>query len=1114
MAQLHPYTNEQTLVELLVCTWRLLRNDIVYLGSVDPALLSPLLSHESIPVRYVTIQLLSLYCDSADAQTTKVIKDSLGTESIHIRLNRESLVDLRIFEVEEACRLDRLKELLKQAPQTHESISRASLPRNIVEIAGVLLPRLGKVPDRQSRMPSMSKTTRSNMSELARAISCADAVLVEGISGSGKTFLVEELAKSVGKYKDIVRIHLGPQTDTKLLLGTYVTSSVAGQFSWQEGILTTAVKQGRWLLIDDIDKASADALSILLPLLEQRTLLIPNRDEVVQASPGFKIIATRRTEPSLRSAVKLLGARLWTVVQVEALPASELKEIICDKFQLLLELADMILEVYEAVCKAMMEVVVTRHFRETSIRAIGIIDLLKWCRRINALLIANSVQHADAPLPQAVYDNIFCEAVDCFASSRSAPDTTRKLVQAIGSSLGVPPEKVDLYLQSHRPLLEDCAASLTVGRASISKTSAVKYGKRRPFAETGQSKRLLEQLIISVNLCEPLLLVGETGTGKTATVQKLADTVGKTLTVINMSQQTETGDLLGGYKPIDTRTLAIPLLERFESLFDRTMSSTRNARFLREMRRMFHKGQWARFTAILGEAVKKALAKLDNGTPSATEIELVSEQKKKRRHNPDLLSAWTDFAQDLETFDIMHSQLKKSFAFAFVEGILIRALRNGDWVLLDELNLAAADTLESIHGLLQDGGSIVLSEKGDIEPVRPHPDFRLFSCMNPATDVGKRDLPQGIRSRFTEIFVNSPDSDMQDLLEIIKKYIGPICLEDDRACLDVAHLYMRAKTMAAENRLVDGAKVRPHYSIRTLARTLSYVNDVAGIYGLRRSLYEGFCMAYLTLLDTSSSDLLHAVIKEYTILRVPHAKSLLNQIPKMPLEGQWLQFKHYWLPKGPLDPVTDTRYVMTPSVENNMLNLARAATTHKYPILLQGPTSSGKTSMIEYLAACTGHDFVRINNHEHTDLQEYLGSYSSDEHGNLAFQEGILVTALRQGHWLVLDELNLAPSDVLEALNRLLDDNRELLIPETQEVVKPHPSFVLFATQNPAGLYGGRKHLSRAFRNRFLELHFDDIPEEELEVILCQRCQIAPSYCKRIVEVYKVRTEKKLVLPP
>lgn len=70
---------------------------------------------------------------------------------------------------------------------------------------------------------------------------------------------------------------------------------------------------------------------------------------------------------------------------------------------------------------------------------------------------------------------------------------------------------------------------------------------------------------------------------------------------------------------------------------------------------------------------------------------------------------------------------------------------------------------------------------------------------------------------------------------------------------------------------------------------------------------------------------------------------------------------------------------------------------------------------------------------------------------------GVLVEAMRKGYWIILDELNLAPTDVLEALNRVLDDNRELFIPETQTVVKAHPGFRLFATQNPPGLYGGRK---------------------------------------------------------
>ena len=65
----------------------------------------------------------------------------------------------------------------------------------------------------------------------------------------------------------------------------------------------------------------------------------------------------------------------------------------------------------------------------------------------------------------------------------------------------------------------------------------------------------------------------------------------------------------------------------------------------------------------------------------------------------------------------------------------------------------------------------------------------------------------------------------------------------------------------------------------------------------------------------------------------------------------------------------------------------------------------------------------------------YLGTYVSNATGNLVFQEGPLVTAVRKGHWVVLDELNLAPSEVLEMLNRLLDDNRELMVPNTQKVI-------------------------------------------------------------------------------
>jgi midasin len=579
--------------------------------------------------------------------------------------------------------------------------------------------------------------------------------------------------------------------------------------------------------------------------------------------------------------------------------------------------------------------------------------------------------------------------------------------------------------------------------------------------------------------------------------------------VINVSQQTEVSDLLGGYKPVNTKLVAIPIQEVFENLFIATFSKKKNEKFSQILSKCFNKSQWKNVIKLWNEAFKMAKELLTKQDQDSDEDGAPKKKRKLKSHEKTiLLDKWIELQAQIKDFEVHAVSLENSFVFNFVEGSLVKAVRDGEWLLLDEINLASSDTLESIADLLTSTiieRSILLTERGDIESIKAHPDFRIFGCMNPSTDVGKKDLPLSIRSRFSEIYVHSPDRDMHDLLMIVEKYIGRFAVGDDWVVNDVAQLYLEAKKLSESNKIVDGANQRPHFSIRTLTRTLTYVCDIVSIYGLRRSLYEGFCMAFLTLLDLKSEALLKPIIEEHTIGKLKNAKSVMSQCPPLPANDSenYVQFRHYWMKRGKQEIVPQPNYIITPFVEHNLLNLVRATSGRRFPVLVQGPTSAGKTSMIHYLANITGHKFVRINNHEHTDLQEYLGTYISDSTGKLTFQEGVLVKALREGHWIVLDELNLAPTDVLEALNRLLDDNRELFIPETQEVVRPHPDFMLFATQNPPGIYGGRKILSRAFRNRFLELHFDDIPQDELEIILKERCKIAPTYGKKIVEVYK-----------
>ncbi|KAG8891335.1 hypothetical protein FRC01_014758, partial [Tulasnella sp. 417] len=400
---------------------------------------------------------------------------------------------------------------------------------------------------------------------------------------------------------------------------------------------------------------------------------------------------------------------------------------------------------------------------------------------------------------------------------------------------------------------------------------------------------------------------------------------------------------------------------------------------------------------------------------------------------------WKAFEQDVATFEAQHILAKSKFVFTFVEGPLIKALRQGHWVLLDEINLASSETLEAITPLLQSPtSSITLTEQGSLTPIPRHASFRIFASMNPATDIGKKDLPPNLRSRFTELWVPPPDDDKEALLAIVKQYIGHCTLADPAAIMDVAEFYTEVRRLTESRAIADGSNKRPHFSMRTLARALTFTADVTPVFGLRRALWEGCLMAFTMTLDAKSADIVKPLAERWILRGVKNVSSVLSSIPMLPKglsRDDVVQVGPFWLQRGPLPLQNVEDYILTPSVQRKLIDLSRIILTRRFPVLIEGPTSAGKTSAIEYLARRTGHRFVRINNHEHTDIQEYLGTYVSDpDSGKLVFHDGLLVRALREGHWIVLDELNLAPTDVLESLNRLLDDNRELVIPETQEI--------------------------------------------------------------------------------
>ncbi|XP_030747857.1 midasin-like isoform X2 [Sitophilus oryzae] len=969
---------------------------------------------------------------------------------------------------------------LNQQPIIHKS---PNTPKDVVNVAGVYISASNR-PKKDLLLEVSS--TLNNLRKIAVGLSSNKALCLQGPVGSGKTALIEHLAAKTGKKlgEDFIKIQLGDQTDSKMLLGTYRCTDIPGEFLWQPGVLTQAVIDGSWLLMEDIDLANMDIASVLTSLLENSALSVPGYRDLVPVKPGFKLIVTQRLIPTLTGYHKkhsgplsLLDKQLLQIF-IDPLTSDELKYILHAHYPKFDTISDRLINVFKLFSSESINILPTKK----SGRLISTRDFFKWCSRA---IIDYDVKSQESAL------KILQDAMDVFCCWIPDEKLSLNLSKEISAHLGIVEQKAEYFYKNYKPTMQLSSNSLTAGRASLSRDHTM-YSRKDRLCFTRPASVMLERIMCCVKLKEPVLLVGETGTGKTSSVQFLASSLGKKLVVINMNQQSDSADLLGGFKPVDLKLIITPIKNEFYELFSDFFKIEPNKLYLSKIDFAFNNQRFKELVRLMQTSTVAAVRRLNEKMKESLDEGRLDKEK-------ELLNRWENVRDKLRKLEIQVKQAN-ALSFAFIEGSLVKAVQEGSWVLLDEINLANAETLECLSGLLEGNeGSLCLVERGDKKPIQRHPNFTLFACMNPATNVGKKDLPMGLRNRFTEFYVDEL-TEKSDLMLLVNSYLQALALKENEISRIVQfYLHIRAEMQTT---LCDGLGHKPHFSLRSLCRALIIASkNPCGNF--KRSLYEAFCLSFLTQLDSDSYRTVETMIAKYMIGDFKALKAVLRQPIPEPVEkgSKYLQFEGYWIKKGCLEANVPDDYILTESVRKNLKDLARIVSIGKLPVLLQGDTSVGKTSLIMYLAKSSGNKCVRINNHEHTDLQEYIGSYVANSTGKLVFREGVLVEAMRKGHWIILDELNLAPTDVLEALNRVLDDNRELFIPETQETVKADENFMLFATQNPPGTYGGRKTLSRAFRNRFVELHFNEIPPTELEVILHKRCAMPPSYAKRMISV-------------
>lgn len=154
-------------------------------------------------------------------------------------------------------------------------------------------------------------------------------------------------------------------------------------------------------------------------------------------------------------------------------------------------------------------------------------------------------------------------------------------------------------------------------------------------------------------------------------------------------------------------------------------------------------------------------------------------------------------------------------------------------------------------------------------------------------------------------------------------------------------------------------------------------------------------------------------------------------------------------------------------------------------VLLKGPTGSGKTKLADTLSSVFSQPMHSINCSVDMDAEALLGYKTiaeKDGKNTIEFIEGPVIEAMKKGHLLYIDEINMAKPETLPILNGVLDYRRMITNPFTGDVIKASETFGVIAAINEG--YVGTVPLNEALKNRFVVIDVPYISGQTLKSVI------------------------------
>jgi nitric oxide reductase NorQ protein len=175
---------------------------------------------------------------------------------------------------------------------------------------------------------------------------------------------------------------------------------------------------------------------------------------------------------------------------------------------------------------------------------------------------------------------------------------------------------------------------------------------------------------------------------------------------------------------------------------------------------------WNNSIQILNKACEAGLFVLIIGPKGTGKTSLVRDFAKNRNVNLESIN----FSLRTRESHLVGTKTLTDGTVSFDEGILIKSMKEGDMLYLDEINSAEADVLLRLDEALDDRRQIVLKEStGEI--IKAKENWFVVATINPLSHSGTKELPPQILSRFpVRIRLEYPPESIE--LEIIKKYVS------------------------------------------------------------------------------------------------------------------------------------------------------------------------------------------------------------------------------------------------------------------------------------------------------------------------------------------------------